>query len=123
MSDYLTAVSLFVTHSAEVHGPSTVRGGGHDVGAAALEVEVLSVEGAVVRPAPGQAGGRTLGVPQRPQNPPTARGGGRGVCRDTEFWVAVRGKAPNISVAIPTLRQAETEVSTFSSASWKTILI
>lgn len=70
MFAYLVAVSFAIADCANVDGPGPVGGGSQQVGAAALEVEVLPVEGAVVGPTPGQAGGRALGVPSAAQQTP-----------------------------------------------------
>ena len=82
---HLTAVSSALADGADVDGPGAVGGGRQHVGAAALEVEVLPVEGAEVGAAPGHAGGRPLGVPGAAQQTPPHQQGGLGV------WETQRG--------------------------------
>lgn len=82
---HLGAVSSAVAHGADVDGPGPVGGRGQQVRAAALEVEVLPVEGAVVSAAPGHAGGRALRRPGAAQHAAAHQRGRLGVCRpDTE---------------------------------------
>ena len=73
---YLAAVSPGVTHSADVHSPGAVAGGGQHVGAGAPEVEGLPVKRTVVCSAPAQTGGPPPSVPGAPQPPPPYLGAG-----------------------------------------------
>ena len=76
---HLTAVSSAVTGCTDVDCPGAISRRGHEVGAAALEVEVLPVKSAVVGSTPGHAGGRAQRHPDAPQQTTTDHRGGLGV--------------------------------------------
>ena len=80
-SSHLTAASCPVTDCADVDGPGAISGRGQQVGAAALEVEVLSVKSAVVGSTPGHAGGRALRHPDAAQQTSAHQRGRLGVWR------------------------------------------
>jgi len=82
---HLAAVPSPATGGADVDGPGAVGGGGQQVRAAALEVEVLPVEGAVVRSTPGHACGRALRRPGATQQTAAHQRGGLGVCGGREL--------------------------------------
>lgn len=76
---HLTAVPSTITDCTDVDRPGPVRRWGQDVSAAALEVEVLPVKGAVMSSTPGHACGRTLRDPGASQQTATHQWG--------ELWV------------------------------------
>lgn len=57
---HLGAITSIITQCIDVDRPGAICGGGHQVSAAALEVEVLLVKGPIMASAPRHACGRAL---------------------------------------------------------------
>lgn len=77
---HLAAITSTITHCADVDRPGAICGGGQQVCAAALEVEVLPVKGPVMGSAPRHACGIALRGSAAAQQTTADYRGGLGVC-------------------------------------------